>query len=93
MQPPGTYPEPSRAIAILVMGILSVVICGLLGPVAWSMGNTELAAIDADRRPPQNRGAASAGRILGMIATFLLVIGTIVAVMVFAGLIGNGQFV
>ena len=36
------------------------------------MGNNELKAIDAGRRPPENRGTANAGKILGIIGTVLL---------------------
>ena len=66
------YPESSQATTILVLGILSIVICGLGGPFAWSMGNKELKAIDAGRRSPQNRGTANVGRILGIVGTVFL---------------------
>jgi len=71
------YPEDSQATTILVLGILSLVVCQILGPIAWVMGNTELAGIDAGRRPPQNRGTAQAGRILGIISTVLMIIGVV----------------
>ena len=71
----GAYPESSQATTILVLGILSIVVCGPLGPFAWSMGNKELEAIDAGRRSPQNRGTANAGRILGIVGTVFLGIG------------------
>lgn len=85
------YPESSQATTVLVLGILSLVVCGVLGPVAWSMGNTELKAIDAGRRPPENRGTANAGRILGIIATVLLIIGVVVFVAVIALVVVAGQ--
>jgi hypothetical protein len=71
------YQEDSQATTILVLGILSLVICQILGPIAWVMGNNELAGIDAGRRPPQNRGTAQAGRILGIISTVLMIIGVV----------------
>lgn len=74
------YPEDSQATTILVIGILALVLCQILGPIAWVMGNNELAGIDAGRRPPQNRGTAQAGRILGIIATVLLIISLVVLV-------------
>ena len=61
------YPEQSQATTILVLGILSIVCCGLLGIAAWVMGNNELKAIDEGRRPPDNRGTANAGRICGIV--------------------------
>ena len=82
MQHEQPYPESSQATTVLVLGILGLVVCGLLGPIAWSMGNTELRAIDAGRRPPENRGTANAGRILGIIVTVLLGIGLVVVVAV-----------
>lgn len=74
---PGQYPEASQATTVLVLGILGIVICGILAPFAWVMGNNELEAIDAGRRPPDQRSTANAGRILGIIGTILLGIGVI----------------
>lgn len=84
---PNQYPEASQATTILVLGILGVIVCGVLAPIAWVMGNTELEAIDSGRRPPENRGTANAGRILGIIGTVLLVVGIIVLIIVF-GIVG-----
>jgi hypothetical protein len=76
----GMYPEASQATMILVLGILSIVFCQVLGPFAWVMGNKELEAIDAGRRPPENRSNANAGRITGIIGTVLLGLGLLVAI-------------
>lgn len=81
----GAFPESSQATTALVLGILGIVICGILAPIAWSMGNKELEAIDAGRRPPQNRGTANAGRILGIIGTVLLGIGILAIILAFVG--------
>ena len=78
----GSYPEASQATTALVLGIIGLVVCQFLGPVAWVMGNNELAAIDAGRRAPENRGTANAGRILGIISTVLLAIGVAIAVII-----------
>jgi TRAP-type C4-dicarboxylate transport system permease small subunit len=83
----GAYPEQSQATTSLVLGILGLVICGILAPFAWNIGNKELAAIDAGRRPPENRGTANAGRILGIIGTVLLAIGVILIILLVAGTI------
>jgi hypothetical protein len=64
---------PSNATTVLVLGILSIVVCELLGPVAWVMGNETLGQMDAGLMDDYNRGSAVAGRILGIIATVLLV--------------------
>ena len=81
----GGYPEQSQATTILVLGILGIVICGILAPFAWNMGNKELAAIDSGRRAPENRGTANAGRILGIIGTVLLGIGIVVLILLAVG--------
>ncbi len=81
----GAYPEQSQATTALVLGILGIVICGILAPFAWSMGTKELAAIDAGRRPPENRGTANAGRILGIVGTVLLAVGVVLIILLFVG--------
>lgn len=73
------YPEASQATTILVLGILSIVCCGLLGIAAWVMGNNELKAIDEGRRAPDNRGTANAGRICGIVGVVLSALGLILA--------------
>ena len=65
------FPEDSQATVVLVLGILSILCIQPLGIVAWVMGNSELKAIDEGRRPPENRGTASAGKICGIIGTCL----------------------
>lgn len=67
-----TYPEASQATAALVLGILGFVCCFFLAPFAWWIGAVEVSAIDAGRRPPQNRGVGNAGKILGIIGTVLM---------------------
>jgi hypothetical protein len=59
----------------LVLGIIGIVCCGLLGPVAWILGKQELAAIAAGQSPASGEGVAKAGMILGIIATILLAFG------------------
>jgi uncharacterized membrane protein YjgN (DUF898 family) len=86
------YPEASQATTVLVLGILGVVLCQILGPFAWSMGNKELQAIDAGRRPPENRGTANAGRILGIVSTVLLAIGIVIIVLLVIGTVTFSAF-
>lgn len=88
----GAYPEASQATTILVLGIIGIVLCQLLGPIAWVMGNNELAAIDAGRRAPENRGTANAGRILGIISTVLLGIAILVTILAIVGVFTFGVF-
>jgi hypothetical protein len=62
-----------QAITALVLGILGVTCCGLLAPVAWYLGQAELAAIREGRSPGAGQGLATAAKILGIIGTILLV--------------------
>jgi hypothetical protein len=65
----------SRATTALVLGILGFVCCQLCAPFAWYMGNQESKAIKAGQSPAAGQGFATAGMILGMIGTILLVFG------------------
>jgi hypothetical protein len=59
---------------ILVLGLLGLFACGLLGPIAWIMGNTDLREIRAGRMDPAGEGLTRGGQICGMIATILLIL-------------------
>ena len=50
-------------------------LCQVLGPFAWSMGNKALREIDASGGQLGGRDTVNVGRILGMIGTALLVLG------------------
>ena len=88
--PPPYGPAPAnhpRTTTILVLGILSLVVCGVLGPFAWVMGNRALREIDASQmtaQPLGGREAVNVGRILGIIGTVLLVLGVLVGVVLVA---------
>jgi len=67
--------QPHRGTMILVFGILGLVVCMPLGIVAWVMGSTDLKAMDAGTMDPEGRSITQAGKIIGMIATILYIIG------------------
>ena len=73
-----------QATTILVLGILSLVVCGVLGPFAWVMGNRALREIDASQGALGGRSSVNAGRICGMIATILIVLAVVLVIGVFA---------
>jgi len=75
------HPEGTK---VLVLGILSIVICGLLGPFAWVIGNRVLREIDQSGGRYSNRGTVNAGRICGMIATILLLLGIVASILLIA---------
>ena len=76
--------KPHRATTVLVLGILGLVICGPLGIVAWVMGNGDLKEMDAGQMDPSGRSTTNAGRICGMIATILLIVGVIIGIVAVA---------
>ena len=76
--PPPPGPPPAQAssnkpVTSLVLGIIGIVCCNLLGPVAWYIGKQELDAIAAGQAPVAGQGMARAGMILGIIGTVLFV--------------------
>jgi hypothetical protein len=76
--PPTPEPRPareSRATTALVLGIISVVCCQFLAPIAWYIGNQELKNIRAGYVSTEYEGTAKAGMILGIIGTILLGLG------------------
>ena len=81
--------KPHRGVLILVFGILGLVMCAPLGTVAWIMGNGDLKEIDAGAMDSSGRGLTNAGRICGMIATILMILGVLIAIAVFGlGILG-----
>jgi hypothetical protein len=73
---------PDRGVIILVLGILSLVTCAVLGIPAWLMANEDLRKMRAGTMSRQNQGIVQAGRICGMIATILLIVGLAVFLVV-----------
>ena len=64
--------QPHRGQTVLVLGILSLFFVQLiLGPIAWVMGRNDLREMDRGRMDPTGRDSTNAGKICGMVATFL----------------------
>lgn len=82
--PPFSAPRPDhpQTTTILILGICGLVLCQVLGPFAWSMGNKALREIDASQGQLGGRDTVNVGRILGIVATALLLLG-ILAVLFF----------
>ncbi len=79
--PPGFgAPDHPQATLILVLGILGLVACQILSPVAWVMGNRVVREIDASNGQVGGRSSAQAGRICGIIGTVLLGLGLLIGV-------------
>ena len=82
---PQSRPQHPQAVLALVLGIVSLVICGLAGPFAWSIGGKAVREIDASGGALEGRSLAQAGKICGIIATVLLAIAVFVIVIFLVG--------
>ncbi|HKB02471.1 MAG TPA: DUF4190 domain-containing protein [Gemmataceae bacterium] len=72
--------EPHRGAIILVLGILSIVVCGVTGIFAWVMGKRDLDLISRGLMDRDGEGLTKAGYILGIIGTILFIIQLLVVV-------------
>ena len=54
----------------------------VFGIVAWIMGNTDLAEMKAGRMDPEGESQTQTGRICGMIATILAIVGVVIGCVV-----------
>ena len=88
--PPNQYGQPplggfapqdhQQALLVLILGILGLVMCTFISPVAWVMGNRVVAEIDASGGQVGGRSTANAGRICGMVGTGLIGLGLLVMI-------------
>jgi hypothetical protein len=69
---------------ILAFGILGLICCAPLGIVAWVMGNGDLAEMAAGRMDRTGSGMTQAGKICGIVAVVLWVVGAVISIMLFA---------
>ena len=81
----GQQVDHPQGTTILVLGILGLVFCQILGVVAWVMGNNALREIDANPAAYSNRSNVAAGRMLGIIATVLILLFVIGFILLFVG--------
>ncbi|KRC64822.1 hypothetical protein ASE12_08590 [Aeromicrobium sp. Root236] len=69
--PPPYYvpPKHPQATTAMVLGILGIAACGILAPIAWSIGGKAIKEIEANPGLYSGQGEANAGRILGIVGT------------------------
>jgi hypothetical protein len=82
-QPPyGGQPAPTHgsATTALVLGILSLVICGPLGIPAYIIGRRAEREVLASQGSLSGAGLAKAGWIMGLIAMILMVLGILLLI-------------
>lgn len=86
-------PASTLAIASLVCGILSFILCGCISGIpALIMGKMELNKIDAGTSSRAGRGLAYAGFIMGIINTVLTVLGAVIVALMMALGMGANMF-
>ncbi len=66
---------PHRGAMILVFGILGIVLCFILGIIAWVMGNADLRAMAEGRMDASGEGLVKAGKICGIVSVVLQLVG------------------
>jgi hypothetical protein len=69
--------RPHRGGIILTLGVCSLLLCAPLGIFAWVMGNHDLTEMKRGRMDRSGEGLTQAGRILGSIATILMIVGCV----------------
>lgn len=81
-----SHPSATTAMVLGIGALVGMFVCGvpvLLAPFAWMIGGRAVKEIDANPGRWSGREQAQAGRIMGMIGTGLLVLGTIAAIILF----------
>jgi hypothetical protein len=82
---------PHRGSTVLTLGILSLILCHIiLGPIAWAMGSTDLSEMRQGRMDPDGEGLTNAGRICGIIATIIGIVGLVIGCLWFFAVIAAG---
>jgi len=76
--------RPHRAPLILVFGILGFALCPFFGLAAWIMGTRDLNEMQLGQMDPAGHDLTKAGRILGMVATAMIVVEVGILVTFFA---------
>ncbi|WP_225726046.1 MULTISPECIES: DUF4190 domain-containing protein [unclassified Nocardia] len=77
-------PDHPQTTTIMILGILGVVMCQALSPIAWVMGRRALAEIDASGGAIGGRSNVQIGYICGIIGTILLILFAVLMVAAFA---------
>ncbi|MFE3058852.1 DUF4190 domain-containing protein [Nocardia sp. NPDC059239] len=94
--PPGYYgapaPDHPQAVVVLILGIMSLVFCQLLGPIAWIMGGKARREISESNGMIGGSGMVTAGWICGIVATALMVLVVLFIVLaIIVGAVGSSH--
>jgi hypothetical protein len=79
----GSYEMDHRGWLILALGIIGLVACAPVGIAAWVMGNGDMKEMEAGRMDPEGKQLTQVGKILGMVATILMIVGMCIGIAYF----------
>ncbi len=83
--------KPHRGTMVLVFGILGLLCCIIFGILAWVFGQSDLKEMAEGRMDPSGEGMTKAGKILGIVAVALQILGIVLWIFVFGGLAMAGM--
>ncbi len=66
--------EPHRGVLILVLGILSLMVCGILGIAAWMMGKSDLEKMRLGQMDKEGEALTRVGYILGIVGSIFFIL-------------------
>lgn len=77
---PARHPDSNL---VLILGILGLLVCQVLSPIAWIKGNSALREIRSNPGSFTGESEANIGRILGIIGTIVLVFAVVIVIFFF----------
>ncbi len=86
--PDTELPEPSNATVIFVLGLLGILVCGVLGIIAFFMGKTYKQQVAQGL--VKSNGLADAGYILGLISFIILILQIIIVIVMVGAMFAVG---
>jgi hypothetical protein len=84
------YEKQHRGGLILALGLIGIMVCPITGIFAWFLGGSDLKDMEDGLMDPSGKGLTSAGRIIGLVATILMVIQIILVVGIFGMMFAVG---
>ena len=86
------HPSATTAMVLGIIGLVGILFCGgitlVVSPFAWVIGGRALREIDAEPGRYGGREMASAGRVMGIVGTGLLVLAVLIVLAVIGLFVG-----
>jgi hypothetical protein len=84
---PPEHPSSTAAMVLGLIGLVGILLCGgltlVISPFAWVIGGRAVREIDANPGRYSGREMASAGRVMGIVGTALLIVGILALIAIF----------